>query len=142
MKSLLPEKLIKSLKKEERYTEELVQITKSNISKKEKHVSNLRKQMTKRVVHIYKNGIPSLTETILSSKNWNEIIYRTKYLKVISEFEKKMINEIETTLNDLNFEKESYEKALNKKNHSEMNTKMNQKNLNLIKRKKKFIYLK
>jgi len=114
-KIILTEKLIKSLKKEERYTGELIQLTKSNISKKEKHVSNLRKQMSKRVVHLYKNGIPSLAETIISSKNWNEIIYRTKYLKVISEYEKKMINEIETTLNDLNYEKNNYEKALNKK---------------------------
>ena len=139
-KMILTEKLIKSLKKEERYTGELIQITKSNISKKEKHVSNLRKQMTKRVVHIYKNGIPSLTETILSSKNWNEIIYRTKYLKVISEFEKKMINEIETTLNDLNFEKESYEKALNKKK-SLRNEHQNESKKLESDKKKKEIYL-
>ena len=114
-KILLTEKLIRSLKKEERYMGELIEITKNNILKKESYISTLRKQMSKRVVHIYKNGIPSLAETILTSKNWNEIIYRTKYLKVITEYEKEMINEIETTLNDLNYEKENFESGLKKK---------------------------
>ena len=79
-KILLSEKLIKSLKKEERYMGDLIEITKKNITNKESYISTLREQMTKRVIYIYKNGIPSLAETILTSKNWNEIIYRTKYL--------------------------------------------------------------
>ena len=94
---------------------ELVEITKTNISQKESYISTLRKQMSQRIVYIYKNGIPSLAETILTSENWNEIIYRTKYLKVITEYEKKMISEIETTLNELNYEKENFESALKKK---------------------------
>ena len=79
-KILFFEKLIKSLKKEERYMGDLIEITKKNITNKESYISTLREQMTKRVIYIYKNGIPSLAETILTSKNWNEIIYRTKYL--------------------------------------------------------------
>jgi len=114
-KILLTEKLIKSLKKEERYIGELVEITKTNISKKESYISILREQMSQRVVYIYKNGIPSLAETILTSNNWNEIIYRTKYLKVITEYEQKMILEIETTLNELKYEKENLESGLTKK---------------------------
>ena len=114
-KILLTEKLVKSLKKEEQYMGELIEITKNSISKKELYITTLRKQMTKRVIYIYKNGIPSLAETILSSTNWNEIIYRTKYLKIITEYEKKMITEIKTTLNELIYEKKNFESALSKK---------------------------
>jgi len=114
-KILLTEKLIKSLKKEERYMGELIEVTKKNILKKESYISILREQMSKRVIHIYKNGIPSLAETILTSKNWNEIIYRTKYLKVITQYEKEMIKEIEIILTDLNYEKQNFESGLKKK---------------------------
>ena len=56
-KILLTEKLIKSLKKEERYMGELIEMTKTNISKKESYMLILREQMSKRAIHIYKNGI-------------------------------------------------------------------------------------
>ena len=135
-KILLTEKLIKSLKKEERYIGELVEITKANIAKKESYISTLREQMSHRVIYIYKNGIPSLAETILTSKNWNEIIYRTKYLKVITEYEKKMITEIETILEELNYEKENFESGLKKKKNLRKEHQQESKKLDSDKKKK------
>ena len=135
-KILLTEKLIKSLKKEERYMGELIEMTKTSISKKESYMLIIREQMSKRAIHIYKNGIPSLAETILTSKNWNEIIYRTKYLKVITEYEKQMISEIKTILNELNFEKTNYESALNKKKRLRNEHQNESKKLDRDKKKK------
>ena len=135
-KILLTEKLIKSLKKEERYMGELIEMTKTSISKKESYMLILREQMSKRAIHIYKNGIPSLAETILTSKNWNEIIYRTKYLKVITEYEKQMISEIKTILKELNFEKTNYESALNKKKRLRNEHQNESKKLDSDKKKK------
>ncbi len=135
-KILLTEKLIKSLKKEERYMGELIEMTKTSISKKESYMLIIREQMSKRAIHIYKNGIPSLAETILTSKNWNEIIYRTKYLKVITEYEKQMISEIKTILNELNFEKTNYESALNKKKRLRNEHQIESKKLDRDKKKK------
>ena len=128
--------LIKSLKKEERYMGELIEMTKTSISKKESYMLIIREQMSKRAIHIYKNGIPSLAETILTSKNWNEIIYRTKYLKVITEYEKQMISEIKTILNELNFEKTNYESALNKKKRLRNEHQIESKKLDKDKKKK------
>ena len=141
-KILLTQKLIKSLKKEELYIGELIEITKKNVSKKESYLSTIREQMSRRVIHIYKNGVPSLAEIILTSKNWNEIIYRTKYLKVITEYEKEMIDEIEITLNELNYEKENFESGLNKKKSIRQEHQRESKKLDDDKKKKNILLTK
>ena len=141
-KILLTQKLIKSLKKEELYIGELIEITKKNVSKKESYLSTIREQMSRRVIHIYKNGVPSLAEIILTSKNWNEIIYRTKYLKVITEYEKEMIDEIEITLNELNYEKENFESGLNKKKSIRQEHQRESKKLDNDKKKKNILLTK
>ncbi len=111
----LTEKLIRSLQREERYMNELIFLTKDKISKIENRLQELREQMSQRAEYLYKFGRPSLTETVLTSRNWNEVIYRIKYLKVVVENEKELVSEIEITLSGLNQEKNNYQSALSHK---------------------------
>ncbi len=111
----LTEKLIRSLKREERYMGELIQLSMNKTNVKENRLNALREQMKKRAIYLYKYGRPTLTETVLTSRNWNELIYRIKYLRIVLENEKEIIEEIETTLIGLNREKRNYQSALNNK---------------------------
>lgn len=111
----LTEKLIRSLQREERYMGELIFLTKEKITIKDNRLQELRNQMTQRAIYLYKFGRPSLTETVLTSRNWNELIYRIKYLKIVVDNEKVMVSDIESTLSELNREKTNYQSALKKK---------------------------
>ena len=136
-KILLTEKLIRSLKKEENYMEQLLQITKLNIDNKENYLSELRTAMSKRAIYLYKFGRPSMKETILNSKNWNQIIYKIKYLKTVADTEKKMINNIEITLNELNIDKLEYQNTLEVKTQLRIEHQKESNNLENDKKKRK-----
>ena len=61
----------------------------------EKKISQIRQELKSRLIHLYKNGKPSIIESILSAKDWNDAIYKTKYLNVLSEHEKSLLELLE-----------------------------------------------
>ena len=105
-------KLIQSLKKEEKINRDKINILKKNINTKESELSILKKRYEARVVSTYQKGRVSDLEKVLSSTSWRQAVYRTQYLKVISSIEQKMTKEIESLLITVNKDKLKLESLL------------------------------
>ena len=101
----LTEKLIRSLNKEERYISELIQKTEQQIWEMEALLSKLKNQLTQRLQYLYVHGRPTILETVLLAEDWNNAIYRIKYLDVLAEYEKILRQEMKQTLAELSDEK-------------------------------------
>ena len=102
----LTEKLIRSLNKEERYISELIQKTEQQIWKMEALLSKLKNQLTQRLQYLYVHGRPTILETVLLAEDWNNAIYRIKYLDVLAVHEKKLRKQMKQTLAELADERE------------------------------------
>ena len=102
----LTEKLIRSLNKEERYISELIQKTEQQIWEMEALLSKLKNQLTQRLQYLYVHGRPTILETVLLAEDWNNAIYRIKYLDVLAAHEKKLRKQMKQTLAELADEKE------------------------------------
>ncbi len=111
----LTEKLIKSLTREERFVSNQIYTLESEIQANEIQLSDLKKKLEKRIVYLYKNGRPTLLETILISDNWNDLTYRTKYLSVLSQSEKNLSEEIQNGIIELENKNRNYKTELNRK---------------------------
>ncbi len=104
-KIALTEKLIRSLNKEEQYISELIFTTENQIQKMETLLIKLKNQLTQRLQYLYIHGRPTVLETVLLADDWNNAIYRIKYLDVLAEHEKKLRKQMWQTLVDLADEK-------------------------------------
>ena len=91
-KIALTEKLIRSLNKEEQYISELIFTTENQIQKMETLLIKLKNQLTQRLQYLYIHGRPTVLETVLLADDWNNAIYRIKYLDILAEHEKKLRN--------------------------------------------------
>ena len=106
-KITLTEKLIRSLNKEEQYISELIVTTENQIQDMETLLIKLKNQLTRRLQYLYMHGRPTILETVLLAENWNNAIYRIKYLDVLGEHEKKLRKKMKHTLTELAVEKET-----------------------------------
>ena len=104
-KITLTEKLIRSINKEERYINGLIQTTEKQIREMETLLAKLKKQLTQRLQYLYVHGRPTILETVLLAEDWNNAIYRIKYLDVLAEYEKILRQEMKQTLAELSDEK-------------------------------------
>mgnify|MGYP001159932549 FL=1 len=104
-KIVLTEKLIRSLNKEERYINGLIQTTEKQIHEMETLLAKLKKQLTQRLQYLYVHGRPTILETVLLAEDWNNAIYRIKYLDVLAEYEKILRQKMKQTLAELSDEK-------------------------------------
>ena len=111
----LTEKLIRSLNKEEIYINGLIQTTETQIREMEKLLIKLKKQLTQRLQYLYVHGRPTILETVLLADDWNNAIYRIKYLDVLAEYEKILRQKMKQTLEDLSIEKNKLVIELNRK---------------------------
>ena len=64
------------------------------------------------MVSSYRKGRLTDLEKVFSSTTWRQVIYRTQYLKIISEIEKKLTNQIEKLLIQISQQKLELEAAL------------------------------
>ena len=108
----LIEKLIRALKKEEEQTQVEILKLKKDINSNENQLENLRIRYEKRIVNTYLKGRLTDLEKILSSTTWRQAMYRTHYLKIISDIEKDMTVKIERLLIDISQQKVNLEVAL------------------------------
>ena len=108
----LTAKLLRSLKNEEEKTRKRILQLKSDILKNENELESLRSRYKKRVVNSYRKGRLTDLEKVFSSTTWRQAIYRTQYLKIISEIEKKLTNQIEKLLIQISQQKLELEAAL------------------------------
>ena len=108
----LTAKLIRSLKSEEEKTRKRILQLKSDILKNENELESLRARYKKRVVNSYRKGRLTDLEKVFSSTTWRQAIYRTQYLKIISDIEKKLTNHIERLLIQISQQKLELEAVL------------------------------
>ena len=85
----LTNKLIQSLKYEEEKARKTIYQLKEDILKNENELESLRLRYKQRVLKSYKKGNLSDLEKVFSSTTWRQAIYRSHYLKLISNIEKK-----------------------------------------------------
>ena len=101
----LTEKLIRSLNKEEQYISNLIIKTENQIQEMEFLLIKLKKQLIQRLQYLYVHGRPTFLETVLLSDDWNNAIYRIKYLDILAEYEKKLRKKMQKTVVALSDEK-------------------------------------
>ena len=105
-------KLINSLKNEEEKTRTKILQLKNDILKNENELEALRNRYEKRVMNSYLKGSLTELEKVFSSTTWRQAMYRTYYLKIISDIEKKMAKRIEKLLVDISRQKVELEVVL------------------------------
>ena len=108
----LTAKLIRSLKNEEEKTRKKIIQLKTDILKNENELDALRSRYKKRVVNSYLKGQLTDLERVFSSTTWRQAMYRTQYLKIISDIEKKIVNQIEKLLIQISKQKLELEAVL------------------------------
>ena len=101
----LTAKLIQSLNNEEEKTRKRILQLKSDLLKNENKLEALRIRYKQRVVNSYLKGRLTDLEKVFSSTTWRQAMYRTHYLKIISDIEKKMTKQIEKLLIDISQQK-------------------------------------
>ena len=105
-------KLINSLKNEEKKTRLKILQLRNDILENENKLDQLRTRYEKRVMNSYLKGSLTELEKVFSSTTWRQAIYRTYYLKIISDIEKKMVKSIEKLLVDISRQKVELEVVL------------------------------
>ena len=108
----LTNKLIQSLKYEEGKARKTIYQLKNDILKNENELESLRTRYKQRVLKSYKKGNLTDLEKVLSSTTWRQAIYRSHYLKLISNIEKKLTKKIEKVLVDISRQKVELEVVL------------------------------
>ena len=104
--------LINSLKNEEEKTRTKILQLKNDILKNENELEAVRDRYEKRVMNSYLKGSLTELEKVFSSTTWRQAMYRTYYLKIISDIEKKMAKRIEKLLVDISRQKVELEVVL------------------------------
>ena len=105
-------KLIQSLKYEEEKARRTIYQLKNDILENENKLEALRTRYKKRVLKSYKKGRLTDLQKVFSSTTWRQGIYRTHYLKVISDIEKQLTKKIEKLLLDISRQKIELEVVL------------------------------
>lgn len=108
-------RLVKEIKKEENLLVADISRTEKQIVKSEVDVDTLRVRYARRLAKIYKKGQLSNLEKVFSSTSWRQAVYRTKYLKIISNLDQKTHAIIRSLLVEIGKQKLSLEAALRKK---------------------------
>ena len=108
----LTNKLIQSLKYEEEKARKTIYQLKNDILKNENELESLRARYKRRVLKAYKKGNLTDLEKVFSSTTWRQAIYRTHYLKLISNIEKKLTKKIEKLLVNISRQKVELEVVL------------------------------
>lgn len=108
----LTAKLIRSLKNEEEITRKKIIQLKTEILNNENELDAVRSRYKKRVLNSYLKGQITDLEKVFSSTTWRQAMYRAQYLKIISDIEKKMTNQIEKLLIQISKQKLELEAVL------------------------------
>ena len=93
--------LIFRLRQEGRQKQRSIDEAQKIVVEKESERDSLIFRYTKRVVASYKKGRLSDMEKLLNSDSWNQAVYRAKYLKIISDYDKGLIEEIKLTVSEI-----------------------------------------
>jgi septal ring factor EnvC (AmiA/AmiB activator) len=84
------------------------------IKRKKAYLTGLKEKLTLRLQHLYKHGKSSFLKTIISADNWNEAIYRIKYLDILTKHELELRQELQDALAELDLEEKKLGRELSK----------------------------
>ena len=104
--------LIYRLRREEKIKEKSITQAEVTIEKKESEHTSLVNRYAKRVTHTYKKGRLSDLEKLLDAKSWRQAVYRAKYIKIISEHDKSLADEIRRNLVEIETKRTVMEREL------------------------------
>jgi len=104
--------LLYRLKKEEKVKQKAIEKTESDIEEKQREYQQLQNRYARRVVDVYKKGRLSDLDILLDSESWRQAIYRSKYLKIISEYDRALGQQIESTVQGILTQRSILEKEL------------------------------
>ena len=118
----LTEKIIVQIARDENRAINDIFLIEDKIDNNKNILIKLKNQITKRLQYLYIYGHSTMLETILLTKNWNNIIYRIKYLEVLSKYEKELRKRMQIIIENLDLqklrlidEKNKQQKLLNEK---------------------------
>ena len=104
--------LIYRLRREEKIKEKTITQAEVTIEKKESEHTSLVNRYAKRVTHTYKKGRLSDLEKLLDAKSWRQAVYRAKYIKIISEHDRSLADEIRRNLVEIETKRTVMEREL------------------------------
>ena len=104
--------LIYRLRREEKIKEKSITQAEVTIEKKESEHTSLVNRYAKRVTHTYEKGRLSDLEKLLDAKSWRQAVYRAKYIKIISEYDRSLADEIRKNLVEIEVKRTVLEKEL------------------------------
>ena len=104
--------LIYRLRREEKIKEKSITQAEVTIEKKESEHTSLVNRYAKRVTHTYKKGRLSDLEKLLDAKSWRQAVYRAKYIKIISEHDRSLADEIRRNLIEIEAKRTVLEREL------------------------------
>ncbi|SVA01116.1 uncharacterized protein METZ01_LOCUS53970 [marine metagenome] len=104
--------LIYRLRREEKIKEKSITQAEVTIEKKESEHTSLVNRYAKRVTHTYKKGRLSDLEKLLDAKSWRQAVYRAKYIKIISEHDRSLADEIRRNLVEIDAKRTVLEREL------------------------------
>ena len=104
--------LIYRLRREEKIKEKSITQAEVTIEKKESEHTSLINRYAKRVTHTYKKGRLSDLEKLLDAKSWRQAVYRAKYIKIISEHDRSLADEIRRNLVEIETKRTVMEREL------------------------------
>jgi len=121
----LTKKLMTTISKEINSTNEKIYMKERTIDSTNSKIMEIRRELKSRLIHLYKKGKPSIIESLLLSKDWNDAIYKTKYLDVLSSHEKQLEVDLNIIINELEIQKDqlkrdiAYKKQLKRNKETE-----------------------
>ncbi|MFQ6675031.1 MAG: murein hydrolase activator EnvC family protein [Fidelibacterota bacterium] len=104
--------LLYRLKKEEHAKKRAIEEAKEAIRAREREYAALQERYARRVVDVYTRGKLSELALLFDSESWRQAIYRSKYLTIISNYDRILAGEIRSALKEIGARRLSLEKDL------------------------------
>ncbi|HDP67321.1 MAG TPA: hypothetical protein ENN20_02340 [Candidatus Marinimicrobia bacterium] len=102
----LTSKLVRQLSREQQLKEQQIAQTRASIERLTGNLETLKRNFARRLVHIYKQGDFNDWELLLTSQSLNQAIYRVKYLRILTDIDKKTVANIRLNIRAIDQKKE------------------------------------
>ncbi len=132
----LTAKLVQQLNREQQLKTYQIEQTKQAIGRLSQNLDKLKSDFAKRLVYLYKQGKYSDWELILTSQSINQAFYRYKYLRILSDIDKKTADHIHFNIVSINNKKNQLTEELADQNQIIAEKKRYQQNLAVQKRQR------
>lgn len=123
----LTSRLVKALENETDQLQAAMNLAEKRIRQEEEEIATIKRKLGERFVHIYKQRRASILELILTSQNWHQATYRSKYLKVAADYDRYLTEKVKVEVEVLQEQREQLaedrirkQKLLVEKEHEEV----------------------